>query len=255
MRMLLGLVSPTSGSATIAGSPYAALSSPISHVGAVLEANSFHPGRTAVNHLRMIADAASIDRARCDAVLDEVGLAEVADRRVGGFSLGMRQRLGLATALLAEPAVLLLDEPTNGLDPEGVHWLRAFLRRSSAEGRTVFVSSHLLSEVALTVDDVVVIDNGHLVVHCPVSELADRAGSGVRVRTPMAAELAVHLAKKGLTAEIEGLDRVVVHACTPEQIGAVIADAGIIVYEMSLAGASLEDAFLELTSQTKEPTQ
>jgi len=160
LRMLLGLVTPTSGTARIDGRPYRELADPIGHVGAVLEASSFHPGRSARNHLRVVATAAGLPLVRADEVLGQVGLAEAAHRRVGGFSLGMRQRLGLATALLGDPQVLILDEPANGLDPEGVHWLRRFLRQLADQGRTVLVSSHVLAEVAQTVDQVVIIASG-----------------------------------------------------------------------------------------------
>ena len=172
LRLLLGLVAPTSGSATIDGRPYRALDEPIRHIGAVLEATSFHPGRRARDHLRVLAATAGVPDHRVDEVLAEVGLAGAAHRRVGGFSLGMRQRLGLAAALLGDPDVLVLDEPTNGLDPEGVRWLRDFLRAYAASGRTVLVSSHLLAEVAQTVDDVVVLAGGRLVAHAPLAELA-----------------------------------------------------------------------------------
>ena len=172
LRLLLGLVAPTSGSATIDGRPYQALDEPIRHIGAVLEATSFHPGRRARDHLRVLAATAGVPDRRVDEVLAEVGLAGAAHRRVGGFSLGMRQRLGLAAALLGDPDVLVLDEPTNGLDPEGVRWLRDFLRAYAASGRTVLVSSHLLAEVAQTVDDVVVLAGGRLVAHAPLAELA-----------------------------------------------------------------------------------
>ena len=163
LRMLLGLIEPTAGSATIAGKPYQELVDPFRHVGAVLESTSFHPGRRARDHLRVLCVAAGLPVARADEVLDEVGLADVGDRRVKGFSLGMRQRLGLAAALLGEPEVLILDEPANGLDPEGVHWLRKFLRNYAGQGRSVLVSSHLLAEIAQTVDDVVIVAKGRLV--------------------------------------------------------------------------------------------
>jgi ABC-2 type transport system ATP-binding protein len=163
LRMLLGLVTPTAGSATIDGQPYRELADPVRHVGAVLEAAGFHPGRSARNHLRVVATAAGLPLERADQVLAQVGLADAARRRVGGFSLGMRQRLGLAAALLGDPQVLILDEPANGLDPEGIRWLRGFLRQLADQGRTVLVSSHVLAEVAQTVDQVVIIARGRLV--------------------------------------------------------------------------------------------
>jgi ABC-2 type transport system ATP-binding protein len=171
LRMLLGLVAPDSGTATINGYPYRELPEPLHQVGAVLEAASFHPGRTARAHLRIQALAADVDASRIEDVLDLVGLTDAAGRRIGGFSLGMRQRLGLATALLADPEVLILDEPANGLDPEGIRWLRGLLRGFAAEGGTVLVSSHMLAEVAQTIDSVVIIDHGRLVAQGPVTEL------------------------------------------------------------------------------------
>jgi ABC-2 type transport system ATP-binding protein len=175
LRMLLGLVRPDAGSATISGHAYSELSDPLRQVGAVLEASSFHPGRTARNHLRTQAIVAGIDAARIDVVLDLVGLSEAADRRVHGFSLGMRQRLGLATALLADPGVLILDEPTNGLDPEGVRWLRDLVRGLAAEGTAVLVSSHILAEVAQTVDSVIIINHGRVVTQAPIAKLTATA--------------------------------------------------------------------------------
>jgi ABC-2 type transport system ATP-binding protein len=175
LRMLLGLVRPDGGRATINGRAYGDLSDPLRQVGAVLEASSFHPGRTARNHLRTQAMVAGIDAARIDVVLDLVGLSEAADRRVRGFSLGMRQRLGLATALLADPDVLILDEPTNGLDPEGVRWLRDLVRGLAAEGTAVLVSSHILAEVAQSVDSVIIINHGRAVTQAPIAELTATA--------------------------------------------------------------------------------
>jgi ABC-2 type transport system ATP-binding protein len=175
LRMLLGLVAPTAGSARIDGRRYRELSEPVRHVGALLEASSFHPGRSARNHLRVVATAAGLPLPRADEVLGQVGLAGAARRRVGGFSLGMRQRLGLATALLGDPEVLILDEPANGLDPEGVHWLRGFLRHLADEGRTVLVSSHVLAEVAQTVDQVVIVARGRLVTQSTLAALTGRS--------------------------------------------------------------------------------
>jgi ABC-2 type transport system ATP-binding protein len=171
LRMLLGLVKPDDGTATINGSSYRDLAEPLHQVGAVLEASSFHPGRTARNHLRVQALAGQADPSRADDVLELTGLTEAADRRIGGFSLGMRQRLGLATALLTDPGLLILDEPANGLDPEGVRWLRDLLRGMAAEGATVLVSSHILAEVAHTVDSVVILDRGHLVTQSSLADL------------------------------------------------------------------------------------
>jgi ABC-2 type transport system ATP-binding protein len=225
LRTLLGLVTPTAGSAKIDGQPYRALADPVHHVGALLEASSFHPGRSARNHLRVVASGAGLPLARADQVLEQVGLADAARRRVGGFSLGMRQRLGLATALLGDPQVLILDEPANGLDPEGVHWLRGFLRQLADQGRTVLVSSHVLAEVAQTVDQV------------------------VRVRTPQAESLRPLLAAQGIQAHPDGADQLIAVGTTPEAVGQTAAAAGIVIYEMSAERSNLEDIFLQLTSK------
>jgi ABC-2 type transport system ATP-binding protein len=248
LRMLLGLVSPTAGTATIGGVAYARLTDPVRTVGAVLEASSFHPSRTARDHLRVVAGAARIPTARVDELLEQVGLAGDATRRVGGYSLGMRQRLGLATALLGNPAVLVLDEPTNGLDPAGVRWLRDLIRDLSRDGRTILVSSHLLAEVAQAVDHVVIIDRGRLVTAAPLAELATSAQPGVVVRTPDTARLRAALTAAGIAVNDNGPDRIVALGATPEAVGRAVAAAGVVVYEMSLAGGSLEDAFLRLTT-------
>src|SRR5471032_3359118 len=189
LRMLLGLIEPTTGSSTINGKPYRELVDPVRHVGAVLESTSFHPGRRARDHLRVLYTAAGLACTRADEVLDEVGLADVGDRRVKGFSLGMRQRLGLAAAILGEPEVLILDEPANGLDPEGVRWLRDFLRDFAASKRTVLISSHVLAEVAQTVDQVLIINRGKLVIESSLADLTVRVGRSVRVRSPEIAKL------------------------------------------------------------------
>jgi ABC-2 type transport system ATP-binding protein len=251
LRMLLGLVRPTAGTATFGGVPYARLSQPLRVVGAVVEAASFHPARTARDHLRVVASAASIPRSRVDEVLEQVELTYDARRRVAGFSLGMRQRLGLATALLGDPEVLVLDEPTNGLDPAGVRWLRTLLRRLSGEGRTVLVSSHLLAEVAQTVDEVVIIERGRLVASRSLAELSSRARPAVNVRTPEVERLRAALAAAGIDGTIDGPDRLTALDTTPEAVGRAVASAGVVVYEMRLAGDSLEEAFLRLT-QTEE---
>jgi ABC-2 type transport system ATP-binding protein len=248
LRMLLGLVSPTAGTARIGGVAYARLTDPVRTVGAVLEASSFHPARTARDHLRVVASAARIPTARVDETLEQVGLAGDATRRVGGYSLGMRQRLGLATALLGNPGVLVLDEPTNGLDPAGVRWLRDLIHTLSRDGRTILVSSHLLAEVAQTVDHVVIIDRGRLVTAAPLTDLATSAQPGVAVRTPDTARLRAALAAAGIAVNDHGPDRVVALGATAEAVGRAVAAAGVVVYEMSLVGGSLEDAFLRLTT-------
>ena len=218
------------------------------HVGALLEASSFHPGRSARNHLRVVATAAGLPLDRADQVLDQVGLGGAARRRVGGFSLGMRQRLGLATALLGDPQVLILDEPANGLDPEGVHWLRGLLRQLADQGRTVLVSSHVLAEVAQTVDQVVIIAAGRLVTQSTLAALTARTDQLVRVRTPAAEALRSLLAAQGIQADPDGADQLLAAATTTETVGKAAAAAGIVIYEMAAERSNLEDVFLQLTS-------
>jgi ABC-2 type transport system ATP-binding protein len=249
LRTLLGLVTPTAGRARIDGRPYRELADPIRHVGAVLEASSFHPGRSARNHLRVVATAAGLPPDRADQVLDQVGLTTAAHRRVGGFSLGMRQRLGLATALLGDPQVLILDEPANGLDPEGVHWLRGLLRHLADQGRTVLVSSHLLAEVAQTVDQVVIIAAGRLVTQSTLAALTARTDQLVRVRTPQADTLRSLLATQGIQADPDGADQLLATGTTTEAVGQMAAAAGVVIYEMGAERSNLEDVFLQLTSQ------
>jgi ABC-2 type transport system ATP-binding protein len=249
LRTLLGLVTPTAGSARIDGKLYRELADPIRQVGAVLEASSFHPGRSARNHLRVVATGAGLPDVRADAVLEQVGLAQAARRRVGGFSLGMRQRLGLATALLGDPQVLILDEPANGLDPEGVHWLRGFLRHLADQGHTVLVSSHVLAEVAQTVDQVVIIARGRLVTQSTLAALTARTDQLVRVRTPQAAALRSLLAAQGIQTDADGADQLLVMEATTEAVGKAAAAAGIVIYEMGAERSNLEDVFLQLTSQ------
>jgi ABC-2 type transport system ATP-binding protein len=248
LRMLLGLVAPTSGTATIGGRPYGQLAEPFRHVGAVLEATSFHPGRRARQHLRVLTTAAGLPLERVDLVLAQVGLADAANRRVKEFSLGMRQRLGLAGALLGTPNVLILDEPTNGLDPEGVHWLRQFLRNFADDGGTVLVSSHLLAEVAQTVDDVVIITNGRLVTESSLADLTRHSQAGVRVRTPQAEALRAALAGQGIAAELIASDAVMAFDTTTDAVGLAAAGAGAVIYEMTSERYDLEDIFLELTT-------
>ena len=247
-------MTPTAGSARIDGTPYRELADPIRHVGAVLEAAGFHPGRSARNHLRVVATAAGLPLARVDAVLDQVGLTQTAHRRVGGFSLGMRQRLGLATALLGDPQVLILDEPANGLDPEGVHWLRGLLRQLADQGRTVLVSSHVLAEVAQTVDQVVIIAAGRLVTQSTLADLTARTDQLVRVRTPQAETLKALLAAQGVQASPDGADQLVATAATTEVVGKAAAAAGIVIYEMRAERSNLEDVFLQLTSSQGVPS-
>ena len=247
LRMLLGLVRPTAGTATIGGARYADLPHPVRQVGAMLEDPGTHPGRTARNHLRAHAVAGGIATARVVHVLEAVGLTDAADRRAATFSLGMRQRLGLATALLGDPGVLVLDEPGNGLDPEGVRWLRRLLRDLAAEGRTVLVSSHALAEMAQTVDRVVILDRGVLVAQAALEELT--AGTGTRsvLRTPRADDLVAALKADGADVEPLGGDRLAVSGSTPERIAELAASRAVPIVEHTTSSDGLEDAFLRLT--------
>jgi ABC-2 type transport system ATP-binding protein len=252
LRMLLGLVKPTGGQALFNGRPYRDLPHRLHQVGAVLEAASYHPGRTARAHLQIQAIAGDSPRSRIDEVLEQVGLTPAADRRVGGFSLGMRQRLGLATALIHDPEILILDEPANGLDPEGVRWLRDLIRVLAAAGRTVLVSSHLLGEVAQTVDSVVIIDHGRLITQSSLTELTAQASLIVRIRTPKAAELATALVAEGVAATVVAADRVEIAGATPEHIGTLAAQRAIPIFETVTDAPNLEDVFLQLTASHKE---
>ncbi|HLI16341.1 MAG TPA: ATP-binding cassette domain-containing protein [Acidimicrobiales bacterium] len=248
LRMLLGLVTPSSGRALIEGRPYVELDHPLRHVGAVLESSSFYPGRRARDHLRILAMTAGVSGRRVEEVLELVGLAGDADRRVGGFSLGMRQRLGLAGALLAEPGILVLDEPANGLDPEGVRWLRELLRRLRSEGRTILVSSHILAEVSQIADGVVILDRGRLVTQGSLEALTAGDRRVVHVRTPRAAELLAALEGAGMRGSLGPGDRLEVRGASPEQVGVLAASLGIPIFESRAEEASLEDVFFELTA-------
>jgi ABC-2 type transport system ATP-binding protein len=248
LRMLLGLVEPTEGTATINGRPYRQLPDRCRQVGAVLEATGSHPGRTARNHLRVRALAGRVGPARVGKVLDLVGLTGAADRRVGGFSLGMRQRLGLAAALLGEPEVLILDEPTNGLDPEGIRWIRSLLRDVAAQGRTVLVSSHVLAEVAQTVDRVVVLDHGRLVTQSSLADLLAGANQVVRVRTPRVGELHAALSAAGAQSRVVAADQLEVTGCPPERVAVLAAELLIPIVESTTETATLEDLFFRLTA-------
>jgi ABC-2 type transport system ATP-binding protein len=244
LRSILGLVHPDTGRAAILGQAYSRLDSPIRQVGAVLEALDAHPGRSGRNHLRVLAAAARIPRERVDVVLELVELSGAARRRVKGYSLGMRQRLGLAAGLLGDPEVLVLDEPANGLDPQGIRWLRDLLRSLASEGRTVLVSSHVLAEVAQTVDEVVIIQRGRLVRQGTVAELQAMATGATVVRSPDAAELAGLLG-----GEVQTLsDGRLAVAAPPERVGEVAAGHGIVLHELRDEHATLEEVFLELTT-------
>ncbi|MER6808116.1 ABC transporter ATP-binding protein [Spirillospora sp. NPDC000708] len=253
MRMVLGLDRPTSGSVTVNGRPYADHAAPLHEVGALLEAKAVHTGRTAHNHLLALAATTGIPRSRVDEVTDLVGLRDVARKRAGGFSLGMGQRLGIASALLGDPRTLILDEPVNGLDPEGILWIRNLLKDLAAEGRAVFVSSHLMSEMALTADHLIVIGRGRLIADTSVTEFIERASTGrVKVRSPEAARLRDLLAGPSVTVAEPEEGTVLVSGLTSDQIGRTASANGITLLELSPQQASLEEAFMELTGESVE---
>ncbi len=263
LRMLLDLVEPTTGRALVLGDRYANLDRPADRVGAVLEAADFHPGRSGRDHLCALAlalgQAAGGDRSfrgrersagqRVDAVLALVELSGAARRRVGSYSLGMRQRLGLAGALLGDPELLILDEPANGLDPEGVRWLRGFLREFAADGKTVLVSSHALAEVEQTVDQVLIIDKGRLVDFSPLSDLTARLSGGVRVRAPGAARLQSALAGEGISSTLDSPNELRVEGASSARVGEIAYRAGVPLHELAAERSTLEDVFLELTTE------
>jgi ABC-2 type transport system ATP-binding protein len=249
LRMVLGLASPTSGRALLFDGPYAELERPALRIGAVLEATDFHPGRSGRDHLRTLGRAVDVPDSRVDEVLSLVELTEAARRRVKGYSLGMRQRLGLAAALLGDPELLILDEPANGLDPEGVRWLREFLRSLASEGRTVLISSHVLAEVAQTVDQVLIISRGRLVIESPLAELTARAGGAVRVRAADLSMLASALRAEDLQVTTGTDHSLLVQGAPSEQVGEIAFAAGVPVHELLTDDGSLEDIFLELTSE------
>jgi ABC-2 type transport system ATP-binding protein len=250
MRMFLGFSEPTHGRALVFGHRYAELERPGARVGAVLEAADLHPGRTGRDHLRVLAPVAHVPTSRVEEVLALVDLKGAADRRAKGYSLGMRQRLSLAAALLGDPELLLLDEPANGLDPEGVRWLRDFLRAFAAEGRTVFVSSHLLAEVAQTVDQVVIINRGRLVLESPLSELTARLTGTVRVEAVRPDALETALRSAGVAAERKN-GALLVHGVTADRVGEIALAANVELRQLVAESSSLEDVFLELTAEEK----
>lgn len=251
LRMLLGLAAPTSGNALIGGQPYASYERPLSVVGASLEANSFHPGRSGRDHLRVVALAAGIPVQRVDEVLDLVGLSADGRRRVKGYSLGMRQRLGLAVALLGEPGVLVLDEPINGLDPEGIRWIRQLLRQLASTGVTVLVSSHVLSEVAQTVDDVVIINRGHQVFTGGLADLERLAGSTVAVNSPDRDRLAAAIGAAGRQVRPLG-DVLAIDNVTAAEIGHIAFAAGVELSHLAEQRASLEEVFVGIIHQSTQ---
>ncbi|MBB4664704.1 ABC transporter ATP-binding protein [Conexibacter arvalis] len=253
MRMIAGLDAPTAGSARVNGHAYADHPAPLTEVGLLLEARAVHTGRSARNHLLALAATHGIGRRRVEEVIELTGLGAVAGRRAGGFSLGMGQRLGIASALLGDPAALILDEPVNGLDPEGVRWVRELLRGLAAEGRTVFLSSHLMSEMALTADHLIVVGRGRLIADLPVAELTERTARDlVRVRTPDAEELTARLLGPGVAVTAAAPGLLEVRGATSAEIGAAAARHGLVLHELTPQRASLEEAFMELTRDAVE---
>jgi ABC-2 type transport system ATP-binding protein len=253
MRMIMGLDQPNTGDVTVNGRHYHDLAWPLHEVGALLEAKAIHPGRSARSHLRMLAETNSIPLARIDQVLDVVGLTAVAGQRAGKFSLGMGQRLGIAAALLGDPEVLLFDEPVNGLDPDGIRWVRNLLKGLAREGRTVFVSSHLMSEMALAADEVVIIGKGRLIAQIPVDELINQSSQrSVRVRSPEIEKLRTALATSGASTVLEEDGSLTVRGKDEAEIGELAASLPVVLHELSPQSASLEDAFMELTESSVE---
>ena len=253
MRMIMGLDKPTSGKVTINGRPYRQLSAPLCEVGALLDAKGLHGSRSARNHLRQLAASNGIPAKRVDEVLDITGLASVAKKRVKGFSLGMGQRLGIAAALLGDPGVLLFDEPVNGLDPEGVKWVRETCRRLAGEGRTVFISSHLMSEMAQTADHLLVIGRGRILTAGPVDDvIASATTDRVRVASPQATQLAELMASRNLAARPVAPSVLETTDTTAAAIGELAAQSGIVLHELTTIHASLEEAYLTLTSDSVE---
>jgi ABC-2 type transport system ATP-binding protein len=253
MRMIIGLDRPAAGEVTVNGRPYADHPAPLHEVGALLEAKAVHTGRSAYNHLLALAATTGIPRGRVDEVIDMVGLRDVAGKRAGGFSLGMGQRLGIASALLGDPKTLILDEPVNGLDPEGILWIRNLLKELAAEGRTVFVSSHLMSEMALTAEHLIVIGRGKLIADTSVKDFIDRASTGrVKVRSPQASRLGELLAAPEVTVGNVEEGTLLVSGLVSDRIGQIASDNGITLFELASQQASLEEAFMELTGNAVE---
>jgi ABC-2 type transport system ATP-binding protein len=253
MRLILGLDAPTSGSVTVNGMPFASSARPLHEVGALLEARAVHTGRSARNHLLAMAATTGIGRDRVEEVIDMVGLSEVAARRAGAFSLGMGQRLGIASALLADPQTLILDEPVNGLDPDGVRWIRNLLRHLADEGRTVFLSSHLMSEMALTADHVIVVGQGRLLRDQSMADfIAGAAAAVVRVRSPHSSQLAALLGGEGVTVRNVAEGELEIEGLTSDQIGTTAAQAQLTLFELTTIEASLEEAYMSLTEDSVE---
>jgi ABC-2 type transport system ATP-binding protein len=253
MRLILGLDRATAGDVTVNGKHYRDHAAPLHEVGALLEARSVHTGRSAFNHLLALAQTHGISRKRVDELIDLVGLREVAKKRAGQFSLGMGQRLGIAAALLGDPRTVMLDEPVNGLDPEGIHWIRHLLKDLASEGRTVFVSSHLMSEMALTADHLIVVGRGRLIADMTTQEFLDQAsGNAVLVRTPQAEELRGHVLRPDVTVVTLEPGVIEVHGLTAQQIGETAARNGIVLHELTPQQVSLEEAFMDLTRDDVE---
>jgi ABC-2 type transport system ATP-binding protein len=253
MRMILGLDAPTSGSVTVGGKPYRQHAKPLQVVGALLEARAVHTSRSAYNHLLALAATHGITKSRVVDVIEMVGLQEVAQKRAGGFSLGMGQRLGIASALLADPETLILDEPVNGLDPEGIRWIRELLKDLAADGHTVFVSSHLMSEMALTAHHVIVVGRGRLIADMPTSQLIARASSSAVVaRSPQVDTLAIGLAGAGVTVIRTGHDTLEVTGLAASQVGDRARELDVSLHGLASKQASLEEAFMEMTRDEVE---
>ncbi|SEE96321.1 ABC transporter ATP-binding protein [Ruania alba] len=253
MRMIVGLDRPTAGHVTVNGKPYAEHKAPLREVGALLEAKAVHTGRSATNHLRALAATHGIGRKRVDEVIEMTGLAAVSRKRAGGFSLGMGQRLGIASAMLGDPHTLILDEPVNGLDPDGVRWVRTMVRYLADEGRTVFLSSHLMSEMAITADKLIVIGRGKIVATGDVQDVISSATTAtVRVRTPQATDLAARLQADGVTVTCVEPSLLDVDGLTAPEVGEAALAAGIVLHELTPQSASLEDAFMTLTAEDVE---
>jgi ABC-2 type transport system ATP-binding protein len=252
MRIILGLDHPSKGRATINGKRYADLKAPLHEVGALLDAKAVHPGRTARNHLRALAASNQIKKSRVDEVLEFVGISSVANKKVGNFSLGMSQRLGIAGALIGDPGVLLFDEPVNGLDPEGIRWIRDFFRTLANEGRTVFVSSHLMSEMAVSADQIIVIGRGKLITSGSVDDLTKTAEGTVLVRGSDHAHLTSVLTAQHAVVHDSNDNGLTVGGLTSDQIGQIAFDAGITLFELTPQRASLEEVFMDLTADSLE---
>jgi ABC-2 type transport system ATP-binding protein len=253
MRVILGLDAPDSGTALVSGKPYASLKNPLSHLGALLDAGALQPSRSARNHLLWLAHSQGLRARRADQVIEQAGLQAVARRKAGGYSLGMRQRLGIAAALLGDPPILMMDEPFNGMDPEGIIWMRGFLRSLAAQGRAILVSSHLMSELEDTADHLVVVGRGRVIADASVAELITKASSGqVQVRTQARDAAVTALARAGGRVAVAGSDLLAISDLATERVVAVLTTSGIPFSEVSAHRASLEEAYMDLTREAVE---